>query len=191
MIFAIKEICIFMLIAQAILFFVPGGAYIKYVRILAGILIILRITEPLLAWVAEGEIEKEIQGRMAQFFGEAKREEPAWIIEDESMGIYNSIEEELKKRLAVCSNDYQIREVELDEEEGRVVVTVALQEQEEKEKVRGEIRVPPVILGDTQAGRKEPAEKEETDEELLCLKEQYGSCIGVDPERIVIRKAGE
>ena len=41
MISAIKEICIFMIIAQAILFFVPGTSYGKYVRLLVGMMLIL------------------------------------------------------------------------------------------------------------------------------------------------------
>ena len=41
MVEAIKEICIFVIIAQAVMFFVPGNAYMKYVRILVGILMIL------------------------------------------------------------------------------------------------------------------------------------------------------
>lgn len=48
MVDAVKEVCIFMIIAQAILFFVPGSTYMKYVRVLVGIIMIIRIMEPVL-----------------------------------------------------------------------------------------------------------------------------------------------
>ena len=127
MILAMKEICIFMLIAQAILFFVPGGTYMKYVRILVGILMILRVTEPLLDFFADEDIGKEIQIRMAELLKEAEEDGQMLVVEDGSMGIYKGIEEELKRKLVQCKNDYAVSEVTLDEEEGLVVITVESQ----------------------------------------------------------------
>ena len=43
MISAIRDICIFMIIAQTILYFVPGDSYMKYVRVLVGIMMILKV----------------------------------------------------------------------------------------------------------------------------------------------------
>ena len=40
MVSVVKEICIFMIVAQAVLFFVPGSVYVKYVRVLVGIMMI-------------------------------------------------------------------------------------------------------------------------------------------------------
>ena len=47
MVSVVKEICIFMIVAQAVLFFVPGSVYVKYVRVLVGIMMIMGITGPL------------------------------------------------------------------------------------------------------------------------------------------------
>lgn len=188
MILAIKEICIFMLIAQAILFFVPGAAYMKYVRILVGILIILRITEPMLDFFADEKAGKEIQERIDALFERAGKNGEALVIEEGSMGIYRGIEEELKKRLAECKNDYTIRAVTLDEEESRVVVTVESRNKEEKSEAAGEIRIDSVVLGEARACEEETDSDNKNSGTFQDLKEQYGDCIGVDPESIIVKK---
>lgn len=188
MILVIKEICIFMLIAQAILFFVPGAAYMKYVRILVGILMILRITEPMLDFFADEKAGKEIQERIDRLFEEAGKNEETLVIEDGSMGIYKGIEEELKKKLLECKNDYTIRAVTLDEEEGRVVITVELRNKKEKREAAEEIRINPVVLGGVEVCEEETADDSGKNGEFQDLKKQYGDCIGVDPESIIVKK---
>lgn len=64
MISAVKDICIFMIIVQAILCFSPGSVYEKYIRILVGLLMILRITEPIFGIFMDGEAKVEIQNRV-------------------------------------------------------------------------------------------------------------------------------
>ncbi len=190
MILAMKEICIFMLIAQAILFFVPGGTYMKYVRILVGILMILRVTEPLLDFLADEDTGKEIQKRMAELLEEAEENGQMLVVEDGSMGIYKGIEEELKRKLVQCKNDYAVREVTLDEEEGLIVITVESQKEKESEAAGGEIRIAPIILENDKIQEETMAGDSKKNGEMQELKAQYGNCIGVDPESIVIRSAG-
>lgn len=190
MIHAIKEICIFMLIAQAILFFVPEGTYMKYVRILVGILVILRITEPLLEIFLDENTGKEMQERMAGILEEAEENGQMLFVEDGSVGIYRGIEAELKKKLDLCRNDYVVKEVTFDEEEGMVVITVELRQEEAKEKAAGEIRIPPVVLESEKIKKEKEYDDNLKYEEIQELKEQYGNCIGVDPESIVIRGDG-
>lgn len=191
MIHAIKEICIFMLIAQAILFFVPGGTYVKYVRILVGILTILRITEPFLTIFSDEDMGKEIQERMAGIFEEAEENGQMLFVEDGNVGIYKGIEAELKKKIASCGNDYTVKDVAFDEEKGTVTITVESRREEEAAEDDGKIRIPRVTL------EKKEIQEEGADgdnlkhEEIRELKEQYGNCIGVDPESIVIRGTGE
>lgn len=191
MILAIKEICIFMLVAQAILFFVPGGTYMKYVRILVGILMILRITEPLLYFFTDENTGKEIQKRMAELMKDAEENGQMLVVEDGSMGIYKQIEEELKRKLLQCKNDYVIRAVTLDEENGLVVITVESWKEKEKEEANSEIRIAPVILGNENIQDETMSDDDKRHREVQELKEQYGNCIGVNPESIVIRRAGE
>ena len=96
MISIMKEICIFMIIVQGILCFVPGNSYIKYVRILVGIILILRITEPILSLVAGGDVRQEIDRKVSELERSISLEQQKLEIEDREMGIYNSIEDELK-----------------------------------------------------------------------------------------------
>lgn len=185
MISAVKEICIFMIIAQAVMFFVPGGSYMKYVRILVGILMILRITEPVLTFLADEETGQEIADRMRVLWNGMGQEGQELSIEDGSIGLYRGIEEELQTRLNRCQSDFEVIEVELADEEGQVIVTVDLRNLPEGES-KGEIFVEPVVLG----GAPENTVQEE-DEELNELKAVYSGCIGINPENITIKYAGD
>lgn len=53
----IKEIGIFIVIAQAILYFVPGESYVKYVKVIIGIIMIARIVQPILSLTTQESIE--------------------------------------------------------------------------------------------------------------------------------------
>ncbi|MCM1126600.1 MAG: stage III sporulation protein AF [Lachnospiraceae bacterium] len=187
MVQAVKEICVFMLIAQAVLFFVPGGAYMKYVRILAGILVILRVTEPFINFFADEKTETEIQERLEGMFEKLEETKPLPEIEDRSMEIYQGIEEELKEKLASCENEYTVKAVTLDGEAGAVVVTVQ-KNREERAESDGEIWIPPVVLGGGQ-GKEGGADYEGT-ADFAELKRQYSDCIGVEPGNIVVKQAG-
>ena len=97
MISAIKEICIFMIIAQAILFFVPGTSYGKYVRLLVGMMLILRITEPLFGIFLSEEKQLEIRERISDLEQIIHRQEAELVLEDNGAVIGREIEEEIKK----------------------------------------------------------------------------------------------
>ena len=95
MISAIKEICIFMIIAQAILFFVPGTSYGKYVRLLVGMMLILRITEPLFGIFLSEEKQLEIRERISDLEQIIHRQEAEIVLEDNVEVIGREIEEEI------------------------------------------------------------------------------------------------
>ncbi len=100
MVSAIKDICIFMIIVQAVMYFAPGGSYEKYIKILIGILMILRITEPVLGFFMDGEAKMEIQRRAMALQEELKvREWELVELEGQRLEVYSSIEEELKEEL--------------------------------------------------------------------------------------------
>lgn len=187
MILAVREICIFMIIAQAVMFFVPSGSYMKYVRVLVGILMILRITEPILTFLADDGTGQEIQGRMQELWDGMSGEGGEISVEDGSLGIYRGIEEELMTRLKQCPGDFEVREVKLLDEEGQVMVTVAPRSVTEETGGREKIIIGPVVLGEEEPeGVQAKEAAEEKDEEL---RELYGGSIGVSPERIKIRYA--
>ena len=54
----IKEIGIFIVIAQAILYLVPGENYVKYVKVIIGIIIIAQIARPFMELGAGGVYEE-------------------------------------------------------------------------------------------------------------------------------------
>lgn len=179
MVAAIKEICIFVIIAQAVMFFVPGNSYMKYVRVLVGILMILKITEPIFGLVLDEEREKEIRERVLLLEQNIDSGSDEFEVEDNSMGIYESIEEELKNRLNECGSGYDVLEVSITKEQK---LSVTLSGKKEKEKVENKIQIEPVVIGN---GALESSSMEEGKEETE-LKRQLGNCIGVDPERIEI-----
>lgn len=190
MLLAVREICIFMIIAQAVLFFVPGGSYMKYVRVLVGILMILRITEPILTFLADHQTGQEIQGRALALWDHMGQEGQGLSIEDRSIGIYQGIEEEIKTRLDQCQSGFTVKGVELLDEEGMVIVTVISRDDPKEIGNREEIYIDPVVLGENEAeneSRQISQEEKAQDQEL---KELYSECVGISPEKIVIKYVG-
>ena len=109
------------------------------------------------------------------------------------MGIYSSIEEELKERLGKCESDYEIRKVELLRDENaqtsgnsgnssrdslRISITVSRKKEQGtsgQENLADMIRIKPVVI------RQKGTECEIQEQEL---KKQYSECIGVSAENI-------
>lgn len=97
MVSAVKDICIFMIIVQAVLCFAPNAAYEKYIRVLVGVLIILRITEPLFGIFLKEETRAEIQNRVTALQEELENQK--FEIKDQDMEIYRIVEEELRRKV--------------------------------------------------------------------------------------------
>ncbi len=179
MVAAIKEICIFVIIAQAIMFFVPGNSYMRYVRILVGIMMILKITEPIFGLFLDEEKEQEIRERVLLLEQNIDLGSSTFEVEDNKMGIYESIEEELKNRLNECGSSYDVLDVSITKEQ-KLVVTLA--RKEIREKRENMIQIEQVVIGDSelQDSRVENGDEEEK------LKKLFESSIGVDAGRIEI-----
>lgn len=185
MISIMKSICIFMVIAQAVLLLVPATSYMKYVKLLVGILMIFMILQPVFSWVSG----KEGVG-MEQILYELEKEMPVMEIraaeaEEKDMGIYSSIEEEIKGRLnSACGEICEVKEVKLKDmgeersskertQDWYIQVTV----EKRRETAEGRIQIDPVLVGE-----KERIDEEKSEE----LKQKFGACISIDPERIEI-----
>ena len=54
----IKEMGIFIVIAQAVLYFVPGESYVKYVKVIIGIIMIAKIAQPVFSLTSEQTFEE-------------------------------------------------------------------------------------------------------------------------------------
>lgn len=174
MVDAVKEICIFMIIAQAILFFVPGSTYMKYVRVLVGIIMIIRIMEPVLGLFPGEETQQEIRQAIAMLENSIRSESPGVEIQDQETEIYKNIEEEVLEKLNACDSSYRAVGVDIGD-------TVIIRVQSRKEEAPGMVEIAPVRLeGETeekQDKRQEGFEK---------LKKIYGSCLGVEENKIEI-----
>lgn len=179
MVAAIKEICIFVIIAQAIMFFVPDNSYMKYVRVLVGIMMILKITEPILGLFLDEEKEQEIAEQILLLEQNMDLNSDAFEVEDNIMGIYESIEEELKVRLKESGSGYEILAVAITED-NNLLITLA--DKETEEQGDSVIQIDPVTIGNSTSGNSGTEKKTEKEE----LKKLFGSCIGVDAERIEI-----
>lgn len=170
----VKEICIFMIIAQAIMFFVPGSSYVKYVRILVGIIMILRITEPIFGLFLNEEKQQEIGEKIRIMEEQIQAGSMEMEMEDTQKAVYEEMEQEIKEQLEGCEGSYQVTGVDLTEHDttGKITLTVTERTQEGGK----EIRIAPVSLG----------EHEETENKEEELKNLYGNCIGMDEEQICI-----
>ncbi len=194
MISIIKEICIFMIIAQAVLFFVPGNSYMKYVKILVGIIMIMRITQPIFGMVSSDETKQEMQDRITELGKNIETAQNGVKIEGDNMGIYSSIEEELKNRLNKSEVDYEVEEVELvsvsktgevstevtNDMDGdmQIVITVSAKKGETQyassaSMETGKIEIELIKVTDSKKEKKDSSVDEK-------LKQVFGSCIGVD-----------
>ena len=165
MVSAVKDICIFMIIVQAVLCFTPSSSYEKYIRVLVGILLILRITEPVFGIFLKEETKAEIQNRVMALQEELENQE--WQIEvgKQDVGIYSSIEEELKRKIEGCGDGNTVRAVELN----------GMDFDETPEVSKSGIQITVTVIPQAD-GEKETAR----------LQELYGNCLGVMPEQIMI-----
>lgn len=62
----IRDACIFLIIAQILMILVPGETYAKYVRVLISIILILKITQPILNLVADTKQQEQLEINMEQ-----------------------------------------------------------------------------------------------------------------------------
>lgn len=174
MVGAVKEICIFMIIAQAILFFVPGGSYMKYVRVLVGIIMIIRIMEPVLGLFPGEEAQQEIRQAVAMLENSIRSESTGIEMAEQEAEIYKSIEEELLERLNACESSYRAVGVDVGE-------TVVIRVRQGKEDGEGMVQIEAIRLGEgTEENRHKRPEMEAE------LKKLYGSCLGVEENKIEI-----
>lgn len=182
MIEMLKKIGIFVVIAQAVLYFVPGEAYAKYVKVIIGIIMIAKLAQPILALVSE-EGWDEIMEQSYDFSELSEYGADEDLMKNSENTIFQGIEEELKTRLNESPADgyYVERAAVKTDAAGKseeIVITVTRKDRENK------IEIEAVVIGDSESKMPE-AEVGETEE----LKEYYGNLISVpaDKIRVVIK----
>lgn len=137
MLTTIRQIGIFMICAQSILFLLPEEQYGKYVKVLVGIMILMQFLLPIRSLLT-GESVALLQDQTAVFQMELQQIDQEKEIGDENLGIYDGIEDEIKDRIYVCVTEagYRVEQVELklENQEGQNKqageVVVVLQEKE-------------------------------------------------------------
>ena len=98
----IKSIGIFLICAQMLIHFRPGGTYVKYLRLLVSIMILVQLLEPfgsLFGLLEKGELQSQV----------SKMEKKMLQIQSESHGLGTNVEE-IWDRL--------LQDVEIPSEEG-------------------------------------------------------------------------
>ena len=179
---AIREIGIFIVIAQAILYFVPGESYVKYVKVIIGVIMIAKMAQPVLTFINGGEWEQLLE--QAEEFGSLTDfEESNTGPEDNSDEIREQVEKELADKLNEKTfKGYIVNGVLLDvKEEKDIVIMVS----EEKEETVKEIKIEEINLREEDTAEDEgskPMEKE-TEE----LKAYYGEILGTDPDNLEVK----
>lgn len=147
----IREIGIFLVIAQAVLYFVPGEAYEKYVKVMIGVIMIALAAQSVLGAV-KGEKGEEIRLASKEFkeILEKEPELPGW---ESSKMVFEGMEREL---------------AEYEQEEGKGTEDAAIKsgkaefgktesEKRKQEKENEKIRIEKKKVDKITAGGKEQA----------------------------------
>lgn len=178
----IKEAGIFIVIAQAVLILVPGESYEKYVRVITGLVMIVKLAQPIVV-IFSDDVEKASLNLLLQqtesLYEESLQEAGKWESEDSQSKILSGIEEELKEKLNdKPRNGYLVENVRVgrdsDGEASSVIITVRKTEPGEKRKIQVE------KIGIGGEGVSEDSEGE-------ALKEYYGQVLGMEQTQIEIR----
>lgn len=166
----IKEIGIFIVIAQAILYFVPGETYLKYIKVLIGIMMIAQMVQPLLSLVTE-EKWQEIESQADLFSQEFEITEETSEFGNQTVEIQSEMEREiLQLANAESVDDFEVVEVKMLKEQGKIVLV--LERRAERE----------VVVEEIQIGETANEEKE--------LKEKYADVLSMDVDNIEIEIRG-
>ncbi len=97
---AMKNACIFLLIAQILMVLVPEEAYAKYVRVLVSLILILKITQPLLSLVSGNETREVMQSNVEQLCVELSVRELPSSMQSETGNLYEHMTEYVAGQIA-------------------------------------------------------------------------------------------
>ncbi len=126
---AIKNACIFLLIAQILMVLVPEEAYAKYVRVLVSLILILKITQPFLILISGREAQEVMQANVEQLYVELSVRELPSSIQRETGNLYAHMTEYVAGQIA------QEQELQKQDRQGRNKQEQNNQEQSMEEEV--------------------------------------------------------
>lgn len=185
MIEIIKEIGVFIVIVQAVLYLSPGEAYEKYIKVIIGIIMIAKIAQPVLGFFSEDVMDtgfEELLAQSSDFLELTQDGTEEFLSKESETAILAGIEEELKTKLNEKPLEgYQVENVQVSQNQQQketfVIITVSKTGNQETTR----IEIEKVTIG---AGEKDASE--EMSEEKT-LKEYYGQLLLMEPEQIEIR----
>lgn len=183
----IREIGIFMIVAQAVVHFAPGRQYEKYIKSISSVIILALFLKPFVQmaggqWQMPSAVWERLEASAAQldFFAA-----PAGVSESgvEAVAI-RRMEEELAERLnrELAADSCMVRRVELMLQEGTesggeevfFLVKVVMGEQAAD---RGKITVEEIDVGAPQKGEEEALE---------AYRLRFAECLGLEMERVEV-----
>ncbi len=191
MLHMIGRIGIFMIAAQAMVHFAPGVQYEKYVKSVAGIIVLVLFLKPFLQFF--GAQPEEPQAVLERF--EELADMPELTMEEPEDGVGTEVvrrmEEEVRELLnrGMEGEDYRVSGVSIRFEADRapeqkdllsvVEVRIAKRDEEKKE---GKIGIDEIVIG----GEQEPA----SHETFSAYRERFALLLGIEKERVEVREDG-
>ena len=131
---AIKNACIFLLIAQILMVLVPEETYAKYVRVLVSLILILKITQPFLILISGREAQEVMQANVEQLYVELSVRELPSSIQRETGNLYAHMTEYVAGQIAQ-EQDLQEQDLQKQDRQGRNKQEQNNQEQSMEEEV--------------------------------------------------------
>ena len=131
---AIKNACIFLLIAQILMVLVPEEAYAKYVRVLVSLILILKITQPLLALISGREARDTMQANVESLCMELSVRELPSSMQSETGDLYEHMTEYIAGQIAQ-EQDLQKQDLQKQDQQGQNKQEQNNQEQPMEEEV--------------------------------------------------------
>ncbi len=124
----VKEVGIFVVIAQAILYFVPSENYVKYVKVLIGVMMVAKLITPIFSLLS-GEVFSELTYEGEVFLESMEKAEISAVGETMEGKIYEQIQSEMKEKLEKDPVEgFVIKDVYIEEtKEGIGQVTILVQ----------------------------------------------------------------
>ena len=123
----VKEVGIFVVIAQAILYFVPSENYAKYVKVLIGIMMVAKLISPVFSIFSGDEIT-ELTYKGEAFWDTMEKTKIREMEGKTEEKIYENIGKEIKEKLQENSIDgFAVEEVCIEETKegiGRITIFV-------------------------------------------------------------------
>ena len=118
----IRRIGIFMIVAQTVIHFASGKQYERYIKIIAGVLILLQFISLFVS--SSGDFVEKWQDEIEGMVGQMEEQNQAWQAASSAAGpveamVLQQIEEEMKSRMNVIVSDYdcEVTDVEIDLEQ--------------------------------------------------------------------------